>query len=66
MAYYLLDLIGPYYLTDRSGKNYELSTMTMINPAIDWSKIIETKNKTADYIGMFLDYDWFSRYLRLV
>ena len=40
--------------------------MTIVDLTKGCFEIIETKNKTAEYIGVLLDHAWFSRYPRLV
>ena len=61
-----MHLIDLYYMTNRLGKNYKLSIMTMIDSTTGQLKIVETKNKTVDHIGILLDYTQFSKYPRLV
>ena len=59
-----VDLIGPYSLTDGSGKEYKLHAMTMADPATGWFEIAEISDKTAEIAALTLDRVWFSRYPR--
>ncbi len=59
-----VDLVGPYSVTDKHGKELSLHAMTMCDPATGWFEIVEIPNKKSVTCALLLDRTWFSRYPR--
>ena len=60
-----VDLVGPYKITDADKKKYELTALTMADPATGWFEIIELPHgHTGEQVALALDRTWFSRYPR--
>jgi len=60
-----VDLVGPYEITDADKKKYELTALTMADPATGWFEIIELPHgHTGEQVALALDRTWFSRYPR--
>ena len=59
-----VDLIGPYSITTKDGKELSLLALTMCDPATGWFEIAEIGNKKAETAASKLDESWLCRYPR--
>ena len=57
-----VDLIGPYKIKQRNGKDAVLWCLTMIDPATGWFEIIECPDKEAATIADLVELVWLTRY----
>ena len=57
-----VDLIGPYKIKQRNGKDYVLWCLTMIDPATGWFEIKECPDKEAITIANLVEQVWLTRY----
>ena len=53
-----VDLIGPYKIKQRNGKDYVLWCLTMIDPATGWFEIKECPDKEAITIANLVEQVW--------
>ena len=58
------DLIGPYTITDATGKEFILKAMTMVDPATGWFDFFEIPDRGAETTALVFDRRWLSRYPR--
>ena len=61
-----VDLVGPYTVTNSTGKDRTLMTITFIDPATGWFEIIELpeKEKSSARISQLFNTTWLARYPR--
>ena len=61
-----VDLVGPYTVTDSTGKDRTLMAMTFIDPATGWFEITELpdKEKSSARISQLFNTTWLARYPR--
>ncbi|CAJ1959749.1 unnamed protein product [Cylindrotheca closterium] len=59
-----VDLIGPYTVSTKDGKDIKLHAMTICDPATGWFEIVEIDDKKSLTTSTMLDRVWFSRYPR--
>jgi hypothetical protein len=58
-----VDTIGPYKIKIKNSKNnYELSCLTMIDPATGWFEMVRIPDKTAISVAQKAELTWFTRY----
>ena len=57
-----VDLIGPYKIQQRKGKDKILWCVTMIDPATGWFEIAECPDKEANTIANLVEQTWLTRY----
>ncbi len=57
-----VDMIGPYPVTLKGGKETQLQAMTFIDPATGWFEISEVDNKTSSHLSHLLNRVWLNRY----
>ena len=58
-----MDTIGPYKIKIQNSKNdYELSCLTMIDPATGWFEMARLPDKTAISVAQQAEITWFTRY----
>jgi Integrase zinc binding domain/RNase H-like domain found in reverse transcriptase len=60
-----VDLIGPYMVQTKYGKEYTLHSLTICDPATGWFEIAEIRDKTSESIAKLLDQTWFCRLLEI-
>jgi len=59
-----VDLIGPYTIKNKNGKEYILLAITMIDPATRWFEVVMVKDKSAKSAMEAFDNSWLCRYPR--
>ena len=59
-----VNLIGPYTIQTKEGKELSLQAMTMCDPATGWFEIHEVKSKAAEVTAVTFDQQWLCRYPR--
>ena len=57
-----VDLIGPYTIKHKDGKELILKAVTMIDPATGWFEVQEYKDKRAATIANIVEQTWYARY----
>lgn len=58
-----VDTIGPYKIKIHNSKNhYELSCLTMIDPATGWFEMVRIPDRTAISVAQKAEITWFTRY----
>ena len=57
-----VDLIGPYTIKRKDGKELILKAVTMIDPATGWFEVQEYKDKRAATIANIVEQTWYARY----
>ena len=59
-----IDLVGPYTVTDKLGKDRTLLAMTFVDPATGWFEITEIPEKSSARISHIFNSTWLARYPR--
>jgi len=59
-----VDLIGPYTIRNKNGKEYTLLAITMIDPATRWFEVVPITDKSAKSAMEAFDNSWLCRYPR--
>ena len=57
-----VDLIGPYKIRPKNGKEQKLWCVTMIDPATNWFEMKDIKSKDAPTVANVVEQTWLSRY----
>jgi hypothetical protein len=62
MGWLCIDLIGPYTIQRKGGKDLVCRCDTMIDPATGWFEIQQYDNKQSITVANIIEQEWFSRY----
>mgnify|MGYP000560201289 CR=1 FL=1 len=57
-----VDLVGPYTIPAKEGKDLQLHCVTMIDPATGWFEMRELPNKNAITVANIVEQAWLTRY----
>ena len=57
-----IDMIGPYTVLHKNGKDLKLWAVTMIDPAMGWFEIADVTTKQADVVANIVEQAWLMRY----